>query len=178
MLPIFLALAFIALLFFVLIAGRPDEFKVTRSATLNTPAENVFPHVNDLHKWEAWSPWAKLDPNAKSVFEGPAEGVGAIMRWSGSKKIGEGSMTITESRPGELIRFKLEFLKPFKATDTAEFTFNSKGNQTTVTWSMFGRNNFFSKLFGLFVNCENMVGRDFEKGLTAMKSVAETNIRK
>ena len=80
MLPIFLALAFIALLLFILIAGRPDQFKVTRSATLNAPPTNVFPHVNDLHKWEAWSPWAKLDPNAKSVFEGPSEGVGACLK--------------------------------------------------------------------------------------------------
>ena len=173
MLPIFLAVTILAILFVVVIAGRPDEFKVSRSTTINTSCENVFPHVNDLRKWEAWSPWAKLDPNAKNVFEGPAEGAGAIMRWSGNKKVGQGSMTITENRENELIRLKLEFLKPFKATNTAEFVFTPDRNQTAVVWSMFGKNNFPAKAFHLFVNMDKLVGRDFEKGLADLKSIAE-----
>jgi hypothetical protein len=115
-----------------------------------------------------------MDPVCKNTFEGAAAGTGAIFIWAGNKKVGEGRMTITESRPSELIRIKLEFLKPFKATNTAEFTFKSQGNQTLVTWSMSGKNNFMGKAFGLFVNCDKMVGGDFEKGLAAMKSVAET----
>ncbi len=173
MLPILLAIAILAILFVVVIAGRPDEFKVSRSTTINTSCERVFPHVNDLRKWEDWSPWAKLDPNAKNFFEGPAEGAGAIMRWSGNKKVGQGSMTIAESRAKEFIRFKLEFLKPFKATNMAEFIFKPDGNQTSLTWSMTGRNNFFFKAFSLFMNCDDMVGRDFEKGLADLKSIAE-----
>ena len=173
MLPILLATAFIAILFFVVIAGRPDEFTVSRSTKISAPPENVFPHVNDLHKWEAWSPWAKLDPNAKSSFEGAAVGVGAVMSWDGNKKVGTGKMTITETRPTDLIRIKLEFLKPFKATNTAEFAFQPEGGQTLVTWSMSGKNNLFFKAFGLFVDCDKMAGKDFEKGLAAMKAVAE-----
>src|SRR3989338_8452512 len=107
----------------VAVAMRPSEFQVTRSATLSASPSTVFPHVNNLSKWNAWSPWAKLDPNAKETFEGPAEGEGAVMKWAGDKNVGEGIMTITESRPNELVRFRLEFLKPFKATHTAEFTF-------------------------------------------------------
>jgi hypothetical protein len=173
MLPILLALGFIGLLLVVIIAGRTDEFKVTRSANISAAPSFVFPLVNCLRLWEAWSPWARLDPNAKSVFEGPAEGVGAVMRWAGNKKIGAGSMTITESRAFELIRIRLEFLKPFPATNTAEFLFQPAGDQTVVAWTMRGRNNFFAKVFGLFVNCEAMVGRDFETGLAAMKTAAE-----
>jgi hypothetical protein len=173
MLPIFLALAFIAILFIILIAGQPDEFKVVRSAQISAPPEKIFPHVNDLHAWEAWSPWAKLDPDAKNSFDGAASGTGAAMSWSGNKKIGEGRMSITESRAGELIRFKLEFLKPFKATNTAEFRFQPEDGQTLVTWSMIGNNNPGGKIFGLLMNCEKMVGRDFEKGLAAMKAVVE-----
>ncbi len=174
MLPILLAIAFIAIIFLVVIAGRPDEFIVSRSMKISASSEEIFPHVNDLHKWEAWSPWAKLDPNAKKSFEGADSGTGAAMSWDGNKKIGAGRMTITGSEANELIRFKLEFIRPFKATNTAEFTFKPEGNQTFVTWSMTGKNNFFFKAFGFFMNCDKMVGRDFEKGLAAMKSVAES----
>jgi hypothetical protein len=174
MLPILLALVFIAIIFFVIIAGRPEEFVVSRSTKISASPGKVFPHVNDLHKWEAWSPWAKLDPNAKNSFEGADSGAGATMSWSGNKKIGEGRMTITGSEANELIRFKLEFVRPFKAVNSAEFLFRPEGGQTVVTWSMSGKSNFFFKAFGLFMDCDNMVGKDFEKGLAAMKSVVET----
>jgi hypothetical protein len=174
MLPILLAIAFIAIIFFVVIAGRPDEFIVSRWAKISAPPEKVFPHVNNLHKWQAWSPWAKMDPNAKNSFAGADSGTGAAMSWDGNKKIGAGRMTIVESAPNDLIRFKLEFVRPFKATNSAEFSFKPEGNQTVVTWTMTGKSNFFFKAFGLFMNCDKMVGQDFEKGLVAMKSVAES----
>jgi uncharacterized protein YndB with AHSA1/START domain len=177
MLSILLALAVIAILLIVMITGQPDEFKVTRSAKISAPPETIFPRVNDLHQWEAWSPWAKLDPNAKSTFEGPANGVGAAMNWAGNNKVGEGKMTITESLPNQLIRFRLEFRKPMQATNIAEFAFRSEGDQTFVSWSMAGKNNFMGKIFGLIMNCDRMVGRDFEKGLASMKSVAEAVAR-
>lgn len=168
-----IALVAIVVVFVIVVAMRPAEFRVTRTATLSAPAPTVFAQVNDLHNWEAWSPWAKLDPAAKKCFEGPPAGAGAIFTWAGNNKVGEGRMTITESRPSELIRFQLEFLKPFKATNGAEFTFKSERNQTVVTWSMFGKNNFISKAIGLFMDCDKMVGGQFEQGLAQMKSVAE-----
>ncbi len=174
MFPTLLALAFIAILFIVIIAGQPDEFKTSRSAKISAPPGKIFPHVNDLHKWEAWSPWAKLDPNAKSTFEGPADGVGTVMAWVGNSKVGEGRMTIIESRPDEVIRFRLEFFKPFKATKIAEFTFTTEGNHTLVTWSMSGKSNFMSKIMGLIMNCDKMIGGFFEKGLAQLRSVAES----
>jgi hypothetical protein len=174
MIDIILIIAAIAVIIFIIVAAmQPSDFRVTRTGTISGPASAVFAHVNDLQKWDAWSPWAKLDPEAKNSFEGPASGTGAIMRWIGNNKVGQGSMTITESRPDEFIRFKLEFLKPFAATNTAEFTFNSENNQTTVTWSMYGKNNFMSKAMGLIMNCDKMVGGQFEKGLAALKSVVE-----
>jgi polyketide cyclase/dehydrase/lipid transport protein len=173
MLPILLALVFIAIIFFVVIAGRPDEFIVSRSGKISAPPAIVFAQVNDFHKWQAWSPWAKMDPACKNTYDGTSAGVGAGFAWDGNKKVGAGRITILESRSSDLIRIKLEFLKPFKATNTAEFTFKPEGNQTFVTWSMTGKNNFFLKAFGLFMDCDKMVGGDFEKGLAAMKSVAE-----
>ena len=173
MLPILFAIAIIGILFFVIIAGRPDEFTVLRSTTIAAPPAAVFEQVNDFHKWDAWSPWAKIDPACKNTFDGASAGKGAVFAWDGNKKVGAGRMAITESQPASLIRIKLEFLRPFKATNTTEFTFKAEGSGTLVTWNMFGKNNFMSKAFGLFVNCDTMVGKDFEKGLAQMKSVTE-----
>jgi uncharacterized protein YndB with AHSA1/START domain len=157
----------------VVIALQPSEFRVARSTTIAAAPAVVFAQVNDFHKWEAWSPWAKLDPAAKTSFEGPSAGTGAIFRWAGNEEVGEGSMTITESNPTDRIRIKLDFLKPFATTNLAEFTFRPEGNQTVVTWSMEGTNNFVAKAFCLFINMDKMIGDQFEKGLANMKSVAE-----
>src|SRR5712691_6045307 len=174
MLKIFLiALAVIVVVFLSVVAMQPSDFRISRSATIAAPPEAVFAQVNGLHNWEAWSPWAKLDPAAKNTYEGPAAGVGAAFTWAGNNKVGEGRMTITESRPNESVRFKLDFLKPFKATNTAEFTFKPEGNQTAVTWSMVGQNNFMAKAVHLFVNMDRMIGDKFEKGLAQMKSITE-----
>lgn len=170
---ILLSLAAIIVVFVVVVAMQPSEFRIVRSATISVPASEVFAKVNDFHNWEAWSPWEELDPAMRKNYEGAPAGTGAIYAWAGNSKVGEGRMTITESRPNDLITIKLEFLKPFAATNTAEFTFKPEGNQTAVTWSMFGENNFMSKAFGLFMNMDKMVGTDFEKGLAQMKAVAE-----
>lgn len=164
--------------FIIIVATRPDEFHVARSATISATPEAIFPHVNELKKWEAWSPWAKLDPNAKSTFEGPEAGTGAVMAWAGNSDVGEGRMTITESRPNELVQFKLEFFKPMAGVSTAEFAFKPDGQQTTVTWSMSGKNNFMAKAISLFMDCDKMVGGQFEQGLASIKAIAEATAAK
>jgi Polyketide cyclase / dehydrase and lipid transport len=170
---ILVALTVIVVLFVAVVAMRPADFRIARSAAMAAPAAEVFGQVNDFHKWNAWSPWAKIDPTMKQTYEGPPAGTGAIYAWSGDGKVGQGRMTLTESRPSDLIRIKLEFLRPFKATNTSEFTFKPQGNQTMVTWSMSGKNNFVFKAFGMFMNMDKMVGGDFEKGLAQLKSVVE-----
>ncbi len=172
--PILLLIAAIIVVFVVIVSLRPADFRITRTATMPAPPEAVFAQVNDFHRWEAWSPWAKLDPACKNTYAGPAAGTGAVFSWSGNKKVGAGCMTILDSRPSHLIRIKLEFLRPFKATNTAEFTFAAQGAQTVVTWRMSGKNNFMGKAFDLFMNFDKMVGGDFEKGLAALKSLVET----
>jgi len=170
---VLIALAVIVLAFVVFVATRPSEFRVVRSATIAAPAPAVFVQVNDLRKWEAWSPWAKRDPQMKQTYEGAPAGTSAITSWAGNNEVGEGRMTITESRPSDLIRIKLEFFKPFAATNTAEFTFKPEGNQTAVTWSMTGQNNFIAKAVHLFMDMDKMVGKDFEAGLANLKTVTE-----
>jgi hypothetical protein len=155
----------------IVIATQPTDFRITRSATMAASAAALFEQVNDFHDWQAWSPWAKMDPNAKNTFAGAAAGEGALFSWAGNSKVGEGKMTLVESCPSQLIRIKLEFLKPFQATNTAEFTFTPSGHQTVVTWSMTGKNNFMAKAFGLIINCDKMVGDQFEKGLANLNKV-------
>ncbi len=161
----------------IVIAMRPDSFKVTRSATIAAPPVVLYEQVTDFHKWEAWSPWAKLDPNAKNSFEGPTSGVGSKFSWDGNNEVGAGSMVISEVRTNEYVKIQLEFIKPFKGSSIAEFTFTpdaTQTNQTWVSWSMSGQNNFMSKAMGLFMDCDRMMGGYFEKGLEQLKTVAET----
>ena len=170
---ILIALAAIVVVFIVVVATRPGNFRVTRTGSVSAPTAVVFAQVNDFHKWEGWSPWENIDPALKKTFEGPSAGTGAVYAWVGNSKVGEGRMTITESRPGDLILIKLEFFKPFKATNNTEFTFKPQGNQTMVTWTMSGKNNFMAKAVGLFMDCDKMIGSQFEKGLANLKSTAE-----
>jgi hypothetical protein len=157
------------------IAVRPAEYRVVRSATINAPPQSVFSLVNDFHKWDAWSPWAKLDPNMRVTHDGPQAGTGAVYTWSGNKDVGEGRMTIVESKPAELVRIKLDFLKPFASSSSNEFSFKPDGAGTRVDWTMAGSNDFMGKAFDLFFGgMDKMVGPDFEKGLAQMKSVAES----
>ena len=133
--------------------------------------------MNDFHKWEAWSPWANLDPNAKATFEGAPAGEGAVFTWAGNGKVGEGRMTVTESRPAERIRIRLDFVQPMAGTSTAEFTFRPEGARTAVTWAMFGQNNFLSRAICFFMNQDKMIGDHFEKGLENLKALTEAAVR-
>ena len=161
---ILIAIPVIIVAFLIVVAMQPSDFRVTRSATFAAPPEAVFPHVNELKKWEAWNPWGKIDPTMKLTYEGPASGVGAAYAWVGNNQVGEGRMSITESRSNERIQFKLEFFKPMAGVSTAEFTFKPQGNQTEVTWDMTGKNNFIAKAMCLFMNMDKMIGGAIREG--------------
>lgn len=163
----------LAAAFAAYVATLPSGLLVARNITIAAPPAAVFGHVNDFRKWEHWSPWAKLDPDAKATFEGPAEGQGAVFRWSGNDDVGEGKMTITESTPAENIKLKLEFTRPFEDSGDVEFTFDPDGDTTIVTWILTGEKGFAEKLVGVFMNMEEMIGADYEKGLANLKSVVE-----
>lgn len=159
--------------FAAFVALQPAEFRVERSATISAPAAVVFAQVNDFHAWEPWNPWGKLDPAMKQTYGGAPSGVGATYAWAGDGTVGEGRMTIVESRAPEFVRIQLDFLKPMAATNVAEFTFEPRGDQTVVTWAMTGRNGFMGKAIGLFLDMDQMVGGMFEQGLAGMKSASE-----
>lgn len=166
--------AAIVLLLIVVIALQAPGFHIARSTAIPAPASAIFPHVNDLHLWDAWSPWAKLDPAMKQTYEGAPAGAGASYTWNGNNQVGEGRTTITESRPCDFVRLKLDFVRPFKGTNDVEFTFKPEGEQTVVTWSMTGKKNFMAKAVHMIMNMDKMCGGQFEQGLAKLKDVVTT----
>lgn len=170
---ILVALAIVIVVFVVVVMLRPAEFRVERSITIAAPPSAVFPLVNDYHRWNDWSPWAKLDPAMKVTFEGAPSGTGAIYSWAGNSQVGEGRSTIIESQPNELVRTKLEFFKPMPSACEADFTFKAEGGQTVVTWRMSGQNNFVAKAMHLIFDINKMLGDQFDEGLGKMKALAE-----
>jgi uncharacterized protein YndB with AHSA1/START domain len=170
---ILVGLAVIIVAAVILVALQPADYTVTRRATIAAPPAAVFVRVNDLHEFQAWNPFARMDPAVKNTFEGAPAGPGAVLAWSGNSQVGEGRMTITESRPDELVRIRLDFVRPVASTAFAEFTFIPDGGRTAVTWSMTGRKDFASKAFGLVMSMDRMIGGQFEQGLATLKSLSE-----
>src|SRR3989441_12649343 len=142
---VLIALAVIVVVFVVVVATRPSEYRVARTVTISAPAPAVFAQVNDFHKWDAWNPWAKMDPAMKETYGGAPAGTGAVYAWTGKNEGGEGRMTPMESRPHELIRINLEFLKPFAATRTPGFTFKPYGHPTARTGRKARKINFLAQ---------------------------------
>lgn len=172
----YIALAIvIALIVVVLLIAqsKPETFRLERSATIAAPPTVVYPLIDDFHHWGEWSPWERLDPNLKRTFSGAPNGKGAIYEWEGTPKVGSGRMEILRADAPELVKIQLDFLKPFEAHNTAEFTLRPDGNGTRVTWAMYGPNPLMMRLMKLFMNMEGMIGKDFEAGLANMKAAAE-----
>jgi len=169
---ILIGLVAVDAIFLVVVAMRPAEFRVERSATLSAPREALFEHVNNHHKFTVWNPFMKLDPNVKNTYSGPESGVGAACSWDGNSDIGAGTCTIVESKPGELVRCRMDWKRPMEGTAIVDFTFKPEGDKTVVTWAMYGKNNFAGKLISVFMDCDKMCGPQFEKGLADLGVVA------
>ena len=167
-----LALAAIALLLIVA-ATRPDRFRVQRTAVIKAPAPKIFALINDLKSFNNWNPYERKDPGIKGSYSGAASGVGAAYAWEG-RKVGTGRMEIIAAEAPSQVTMKLDFLKPFKAQNTAEFTLQAQGeNLTIVTWAMHGPSPYLSKLMGVVINMDSMIGKDFEAGLANLKALTE-----
>ena len=159
-------------IFLAFAATRPADFRVERSATLSASPAALFEHVNNHRKFTVWNPFMKLDPNVKNTYSGPESGVGAVCSWDGNRDIGAGSCTIIESKPGELVRCRMDWKRPMEGTATVDFTFKPVGDKTVVTWAMYGKNNFVGKVMSVFMDCDKMCGPQFEKGLADLGAIA------
>lgn len=154
-------------------ATRPDTFRIERSTSIKAPPEKIFPLINDFHQWEAWSPWEKIDPAVKRGYSGAGSGKGAVYAWQGNKDIGQGRMEIIGSTPSSNVVIKIDFIRPFEAHNTIEFTLERQGDAAKVTQAMYGPSPFLSKLVGLFCSMDKMVGQKYEEGLAGLKAIAE-----
>lgn len=176
-------LATIAIVVVVLLAAllafaatRPDVLRVQRATSIQATPEAIFPLIADFHNWISWSPWENRDPALKRTYSGAASGKGAVYGWEGNRNVGSGRMEITESSPSSKVTIQLDFIKPFEAHNITEFTLQPAGGATNVTWTMNGPRLFITKVMGVFVNMDKMIGRDFEAGLANLKSVAEKSV--
>lgn len=173
MLKIILGIVVLAIVVvLVLAAMKPDVFGLERSAQIKAPPDRIFGLINDFHRWAAWSPWEKMDPAMQRTFSGEPSGKGAVYAWKGNKKVGEGRMEILESSPSRIV-IQLDFVAPFEAHNTAEFTLTPAAGETVVNWSMQGSTPFVGKIMHVFMNMDRMVGKDFETGLANMKAQTE-----
>ena len=154
-------------------ATKPDTLHVQRNAGVKAPPEEIFPLINDFHRWTSWSPYEKRDPGMKRTYSGPAQGKGAVYEWEGNSEVGQGRMEITDTSDPSRVTIKLDFIKPIEGHNVAEFALVPQGGTTNVTWSMDGPSPFIGKLIGVFVNMDTMIGRDFETGLANLKTIAE-----
>ena len=158
-------------------ATRPDHFRVTRTTVIKAPAPKIHALINDLKSFNTWNPFEKKDPSVKGSYSGALSGVGAAYAWHG-RKVGAGRMEITDSVAPSRVAMRLDFLKPFKAQNTAEFTLQAEGDNTTiVTWSMAGPSPYISKLMGVVFNMDRMIGKEFEAGLADLKALTERSHR-
>lgn len=151
---------------------RPDTFRVERSIAISAPPERIFPLINDLRRWQMWSPYENLDPAMKRSYAGAPRGAGAVYEWEG-EKAGTGRMEITESLPARRIVIDLRFTAPFEARNVAEFTLTPAGGETQVTWAMYGPQPLIAKVMGMLFDVDGMVGEDFERGLASLKAAVE-----
>jgi hypothetical protein len=164
--------ALLALVVLVLVtaATRPDSFRVVRSRALPASAEQVLAQLHDFHHWAAWSPWEAIDPSMQRSYSGAASGPGAVYAWTGNGKAGAGRMEILEASSSRVL-IRIDFFKPFAAHNTVEFLLAPQAGSTQLTWAMYGPSPFVSKLMGLVLNMDRLIGKDFEKGLVNLQSV-------
>jgi len=161
-----------ALLIFA--ATRPDTFRVERSISIEAPSEKIFAILNDFHQSESWSPYEKKDPTMKRTFSGAANGKGAVYEFDGNKEVGKGRLMITDTAPPSKITIALDMVEPFEAHNTVEFTLGANGDSTKVTWAMHGPQSYVMKVLSFFIDCDKMVGKDFEAGLVKLKAITQT----
>ena len=152
-----------------------DTYTVERSTTIDAPPARVYPRLVDLREWQEWSPWEEMDPNADKTYSGAESGPGAKYEWSGNRKVGRGSMEITDATEPIAVEIALEFIKPFKASNTTVLELRAEGDGTEVTWRMSGQRTLMTRVIGVFKSMDSMVGPDFERGLAKLKRVVEAD---
>ena len=150
-----------------------DTYTVQRSTSIDAPPERVYPMIADFRRWTAWSPWEDVDPDLQRTYSGAEAGRGAVYRWSGNRRAGQGRMEITEATEPSRVAIDLTFEKPWKARNDTSFTITPAGAGSQVSWSMTGKKTLMTRVMGVFRSMDQLLGPDFEKGLARLKAEAE-----
>ena len=167
-----LAAVLLAVVGLAVAAGmQPDVTHIERSRHIATAPADVLGIAADYSRSQAWSPWAELDPNQVVTLSDPAAGVGAWYTWEGNDKVGKGKMTIT-AVDGEHVASRLEFYEPWQSVADTAIAAIPDGDGAKVTWSYDEQAGFMSKVMGVFMNMDAMLGPDFEKGLGMLEPLA------
>lgn len=169
-------LGFIAVLVVLLAIGatRPRHFHVARRATISAPPTVVYAQLEDIRLWSQWNPFQRSDPTIRVTYSGPRAGVGASYHFKGNR-VGEGRMTLTETRPNERVSVQGEFIRPITATHRIDFVLEPDGKATALTWSITGEKPLVARALGLLCNMDEHIGAEFDKGLAHLKFVAESS---
>ena len=165
-----------AVLILVIVLGliAPKTYKVNRKISINKPINEVFEYLKFLKNQNAWSPWMRKDPNMKKNFSGTDGTSGFLSKWEGNKEVGSGEQEITRIVDNEIIESKLRFFKPYKSESDAYISVKASGEDVTeVNWGFSGNNKFPMSIMMLFMNMDKMVGKEFEEGLSSLKSIME-----
>lgn len=177
-------LAMVAFAFFLTIGGllavasrQPDTYRVVRTGTFEAQPADVFPFLNDLSRWNDWSPWKDLDPEQRMATSENPVGKGAWFTWEGNSDAGKGKMTMIESVENQKVVHELHFIEPFEDTATVTFELAGSGSSTQMTWTMDGKMNLLSKAMCLFVSMDQMIGGDFEKGMKKLQPLVEAQAK-
>jgi len=169
---ILIGLVVILVLFFGYVSTRPASFHYERSGVIKATPEQIFPYLSQFKLGSEWSPFEKKDPNMKKVY--PAtDGPGAVFEFDGNKEVGSGKIEMMKITPNEFVQMKLTMTKPFPAENIIEYKLTPVQDGTKFTWSMSGDNGFLGKLISVFINCEKMIGNEFEAGISNLKSIVE-----
>lgn len=171
--PVVLALLVAVAAILALAARKPDQFRFARTARIAATPERLFPLINDLKVMNSWNPFALRETAGKGTYSGPQSGKGATHEFAGPKS-GTGSIEIVDAVPSSKVVMRLVMTKPMKADNTVEFTLEPSGAATDVTWAMSGRQPLLAKVMTLFIDCDKMVGKDFDEGLANLKRIVET----
>lgn len=145
-------------------AGR-DTTTVERRGVIGAPLEQVYAAIVDLRRWQHWSPWEGRDPDMERSYSGADAGVGAVYAWSGNREVGEGRMEITSVEEPSAVALELRFLEPFTSQSTTTFGLEPADGGTRVTWTMSSPTTFMTRVVGILMSMDAMIGQDFEQGL-------------
>ena len=151
---------------------QPDATHVERSVTVQATAADLEPHVSDFTNFVNWSPWTDLDPTQATTFSDPPGGQGAWYSWEGNDDVGKGRMDLTAVSLGK-VTHHLTFIEPFAAEADAHILWKQQGDGLEVTWTYDADNDFMGKVMSLFMDMDDMLGPDYEKGLASLKSNVE-----